>query len=110
MQLGELHEIHFWTFCTYKIARISCRDTLVTDSGEILNVWQEHFETVFSKSVYLEPSRENDLLDRTLHLYYLDIFGMQLVGLGKSVLSFDSSMSISFSTTFAILGTNDMPR
>jgi hypothetical protein len=36
---------------------------LVTDSSEILNVWQEHFETVFSKSVYLEPSRENDLLD-----------------------------------------------
>jgi hypothetical protein len=27
MQLGELHEIHFWAFCTYKIARISYRDT-----------------------------------------------------------------------------------
>ena len=39
------------------------KGTLVTDSGEIFNVWQEHFETVFSKSVYLEHNRENDLLD-----------------------------------------------
>jgi CTP-dependent riboflavin kinase len=30
------------------------KGTLVTDSNEILNVWQEHFETIFSKSVYLE--------------------------------------------------------
>jgi chemotaxis methyl-accepting protein methylase len=27
------------------------KGTLVTDSSEILNVWQEHFETVFSKSI-----------------------------------------------------------
>ena len=30
------------------------KGTLVTDRNEILNVWQEHFETIFSKSVYLE--------------------------------------------------------
>jgi hypothetical protein len=42
------------------------KGTLVTDSGEIFNVWQEHFETVFSKFVYLEHNSENDLLDSVL--------------------------------------------
>lgn len=49
-----------------------------------MNVWQEHFETVFSKSVYLEHNRENDLFDsvKAIRDHHKQCKGDDLSGFG----------------------------
>ncbi|CAG2184978.1 unnamed protein product [Mytilus edulis] len=38
--------------------------TLFTDSNDLMNIWYDHFQNVFSQSVYSEPDRETYISDR----------------------------------------------
>ncbi|CAG2195433.1 unnamed protein product [Mytilus edulis] len=38
--------------------------TLFTDSNDLMSIWYDHFQNVFSQSVYSEPDRETYISDR----------------------------------------------